>query len=462
MTINVADLKLIFKDLIKLATKEQVYADINFLEKKEMRIELDKINIDIQKTKDKGVKIRVWDGEKFFENGTSDLDKDKLTKLMLGLIRKAKENKNQQCKKDLILDHKKIKKDFIIEDKKLFDLKKLLEMLEKIKEKILKADKDIINSRVVLVKYEEEQLFVNPNRILFQQIPLYRLIIVAFVKTEDGNIRIVHESFADNHINVFDKQKNKFKLFIKKVKNIKKAKKLPGGKYQVILAPHPTGLLAHESFGHGMEADTMLRGRALASDWISKKIGRSFVNIVDYPNIKGKNGQFNFDHEGNITKKTYLVKKGIVNQPIADLYSKTHLNLPYSCNSRCESFDHKNYTRMSNTYFEHGNQTFNELLKKVKDGIFIKDTSGGMEDPKGWGVQIQGCFGQRIKNGKLVDEFYDGFAITGFLPNIIKNISGISKYFEIEGVGSCGKGHKEWIRVSEGGPYLLIDEVILG
>ena len=117
---------------------------------------------------------------------------------------------------------------------------------------------------------------------------------------------------------------------------------------------------------------------------------------------------------------------------------------------------------MSNTYFEAGDKSVEELIAGVKEGIFVTDSMGGMEDPKSWGVQIQGCFGQKIRNGKLVEEFYDGFSLTGFLPDIMKNIKGISSEVEIEGGGSCGKGHKEWVRVSEGGPYMQIDGVILG
>lgn len=283
-----------------------------------------------------------------------------------------------------------------------------------------------------------------------------------FVKCEDGIVRRAFKSFVSNSLAVFDKMEKNFETFKKRIENLKRAKILKGGKYEVILSPNLTGLLAHESFGHGMEADTMLKERALASDYLGKRIGSEKINIIDFPKIRGKNGSLFFDNEGNLARKTYLVKNGIINEPMADIYTKTIMNLKHSSNSRFESFDHKNYVRMSNTYFEAGNSSFLEMLKKVKDGIFVLNSSGGMEDPKGWGVQIQGNFGQRIVNGKLVNEFYDGFSLTGFLPDIIGNIKEISKEFEIEGSGFCGKGHKEWVRVAEGGPYLRIKEVILG
>jgi hypothetical protein len=47
---------------------------------------------------------------------------------------------------------------------------------------------------------------------------------------------------------------------------------------------------------------------------------------------------------------------------------------------------------------------------KSGDGIISFDGRGrGMEDPKGWGVQIQGNTAQRIKNGKLEENHGRGF-----------------------------------------------------
>ena len=449
-----------FSNLVKIAKKEGFYLDINLFNKSEIRINLDKTNTDINKDCDSGIKIRLWDGEKFLEEATSSKVFSNLKNLTNKLIETAK--KNQINKQELLIDKEIISKNFMKKEITDLKLEDKVSKLIKFRDDISNLSKNIVNTRTAFIEELEENIFVNEYKQLYQKIPLKIFVIVAFVNCKDAAIRTVYEAYCDNNYNVFEKAKNKFDKFKKTVDNIYNAKKLKGGKYQVILAPKLSGLLAHESFGHGMEADTMMKGRALASEWVGKKIGSENINIVDYAQVEGKNGEFNFDHEGNIAKKTYLVKNGIINEPMADIYSKTKLNLKNSCNSRFESFDHKNYNRMSNTYFEAGDENFEDLISKVKDGIFITSSGGGMEDPKGWGVQIQGNSGQRIKNGKLINEFYDGFALTGFLPTIIKNISGISKEFEMDGAGSCGKGHKEWVRVAEGGPYLLIDEVILG
>lgn len=462
---KINNLKETFLKIKEVGIQSEIYFDVNYILKSEKRISIDKVNVSINKDLEEGIKIRAWDGEKFIERATTSLDETELLREVKELFSIAKNNflENQNAKK-LDFEQEEIVKDFIIkakQDSKLVKLEDLTKKVEEMKEEVLKYE-NIVNVRALFLEELEENLFCNPKRLLFQSIPSCTLVKVAFVNCADSNTRMVYKSYVDNGLEVFDKEKSEIEEFKKNIKNIYTAKKLNGGKYKVVLSPMLTGLLAHESFGHGMEADTMMKDRALASKWQDKKIGSDMVSIVDYPAIEGKHGEFYFDHEGNLARKTYLVKNGVVNEPMADLYSKNKLGLANSSNARFESFDHKHYTRMSNTYFEPGESSIEELISNVEEGIFVYESHGGMEDPKGWGVQLQGCVGQVIKNGKLIDEFYDGFSLTGFLPDIMKNVEGVSKEFEIEGGGMCGKGHKEWVRVSEGGPYMLINGVILG
>jgi len=94
--------------------------------------------------------------------------------------------------------------------------------------------------------------------------------------------------------------------------------------------------------------------------------------------------------------------------------------------------------------------------------MYLHHSSSGMEDPKGWGVQIAGVLCERIKNGKLTGELFYESTISGYLPTLLNNIVGVGKEFQIQDdAGFCGKGHKEYVRVSSGGPHLSIKEVDL-
>ena len=44
--------------------------------------------------------------------------------------------------------------------------------------------------------------------------------------------------------------------------------------------------------------------------------------------------------------------------------------------------------------------------------------------------------------------------MTGYVPDLLGNISMLSGDREIFGTGGCGKGYKEWVKVTDGGPYL--------
>ncbi len=51
-----------------------------------------------------------------------------------------------------------------------------------------------------------------------------------------------------------------------------KAEIPPSGKIPIILDPDMSGLIAHESFGHGLEADQVLRDRSYLKDKLIRKV----------------------------------------------------------------------------------------------------------------------------------------------------------------------------------------------
>ena len=78
-----------------------------------------------------------------------------------------------------------------------------------------------------------------------------------------------------------------------------------------------------------------------------------------------------------------------------------------------------------------------------------------MEDPQGWGIQVTCRYGREIKHGRLTDRLFAPIVITGYVPDVLQTISAVGNDFALE-PGGCGKGHKELIRVSAGGPHLLM------
>ena len=46
--------------------------------------------------------------------------------------------------------------------------------------------------------------------------------------------------------------------------------------------------------------------------------------------------------------------------------------------------------------------------------------------------------------------------MTGYVPDVLGSVSMASTDRHIAGNGACGKGHKEWVKVADGGPYLKL------
>jgi TldD protein len=77
-----------------------------------------------------------------------------------------------------------------------------------------------------------------------------------------------------------------------------------------------------------------------------------------------------------------------------------------------------------------------------------------MEDPKNWGIQCMVSIPSEIKDGNLTGRLFSTCVLTGYVPDLLKSISMMSETVTLGGSGACGKGHKEWVKVSDGGPWI--------
>jgi TldD protein len=231
------------------------------------------------------------------------------------------------------------------------------------------------------------------------------------------------------------------------------AKPVPAGTYDVVCDPDVSGIVAHEAFGHGVETDMFLKDRARAAEYVGKRVGSDLVNVVDDPTWPAAYGTYFIDDEGVRATPTQIISDGIFQRGITDLYSATRLGIPRSANGRRESVQRKAYARMSNTFFTAGTSTREELLSSLDNGLFLCGALNGMEDPKGWGIQIWANYAREYRGGRPTGVIYSPIAMTGYLPELLADISMVSNEFELI-PATCGKGWKELVPVSSGGPHL--------
>jgi TldD protein len=166
-------------------------------------------------------------------------------------------------------------------------------------------------------------------------------------------------------------------------------------------------------------------------------------------------GTYLFDDEGTLGTNTLVLDKGILKSGISDLLSALKLNTQPTGNGRRESFERKAYARMTNTFFEGGNDSLDNMISSIKKGYMLEGYFSGMEDPKNWGIQCVIAKGREIINGKYTGKIISPVTLTGYVPDLLKSISMVSNTpLELSGTGACGKGHKEWVKTSTGGTYI--------
>ncbi len=161
-----------------------------------------------------------------------------------------------------------------------------------------------------------------------------------------------------------------------------------------------------------------------------------------------------FDDEGTLAGDVTEIDHGILRTGICDALSALRLGTQPTGNGKRENFEHKVYTRMTNTVFDSGDATLEEMIASVQRGYLLEGMESGMEDPKHWGIQCIIKKGREIRDGVLTGKVVAPIIMTGYVPDLLGGISMCSRDREIFGNGGCGKGYKEWVKVADGGPYL--------
>lgn len=226
------------------------------------------------------------------------------------------------------------------------------------------------------------------------------------------------------------------------------------GEYECVCDPDTTGMIVHEAFGHGVEMDMFVKDRALARHYVGKEVASPLVTMHDGAAVGNQTGSYFFDDEGTLAHDTIIIDKGILKTGISDIRSAEALGTVPTGNGRRESFERKAYTRMTNTFFEGGADSLEDMIASIKYGFLLESPSSGMEDPKNWGIQCMVSIAREIQDGKLTGKIFSPIVLTGYVPDLLKSITMMSPEVKLAGGGFCGKGYKEWVKVSDGGPYI--------
>lgn len=331
--------------------------------------------------------------------------------------------------------------------------------------------------------WEEEAIFLDRETNMSQTLYRQNITVIAMSGADRTYLTLGGLGGMET-VNVPDEELSRL---IADLKGLKAAGRLNPGKYRVLFGPVVSGVIAHEAFGHAQEADTCARGRSKA--WELHKtgelVGNEHATILNNPAVFENGGEayaawgsYFFDEEGWLAQEQVLLDRGRLMAPMTNLTSAIRLGIPRTANGKRESWANGVYTRQTNTYFSPGDKTLEELMRELGDGFLATHPAGGMEDPKGMGIQVGISYLQEVRGGKLTGRLFRGPAggdiqMTGYTPDVLNSIVAKSKVdaespdkdlarFPFNDPGGCGKYHKEIVFAGCGGPYMLLEGVTLG
>ncbi|MDW5562254.1 MAG: TldD/PmbA family protein [Methanomassiliicoccus sp.] len=227
--------------------------------------------------------------------------------------------------------------------------------------------------------------------------------------------------------------------------------KPPSGMVTCITDPEITGLLAHEVMGHASEADEIVKRRSFLTDQVGKVVANEQITMVDDGTLEGGYGSITFDDEGTPSSRTTIIEDGVYQGYMQNLETGAEMGVQSTGNGRAQDFGRRMWVRMTNTFFEAGEWTLEEMVEDIKFGILTDKFVNGMEDPVGGGFEAKAHRGFLIENGRVTRPLR-AITLTGKALDILKTTDAVGRKVGHD-AGQCGKGTEDYVPVSSGGPY---------
>jgi TldD protein len=448
-----------FMEKIVRILENTYYGDVRFDSDSSLGIGKNKSEENINTTSSVGLCIRAFSGNKWHYLGFNDIDERKILSETEKLVRRI----GNKPSKLIIRNPWKVDEEIKVkENPDNIDLEEKMGTVRGIFKKIMERKK-IVNASIGLGHARNETIFMNTEGSFLRQVlPFFRFIIVAVAregKKIDEDYYILAKQGGYELFKSLDMDE-KIQRVSDGAVELLKAKIVKGGRHDIIVDPDISGVIAHESFGHGCEADQVLRNRSYLAELKDKKIVSELITLHDNSSLKGERGYFVFDDEGIASSDTTIVKDGVLINFLHDRQSAAFMNSDVTGNARAQDFSRKVFVRMSNTYVEPGKWKHDELIEDTKEGFYLVEASTGMEDPLGGNLQIVTQKAREIKKGEL-GQLYKGVGISGKVLEFLNNVDAVTDDFQMRGSG-CGKGHEDYVSVSSGGPYMRVRQAIIG
>ena len=452
--------KPLFKALIGKLLEKYEYASLFAEDSYGKTYSVSKLGTNIQESDlntHRGFVIKVYDKGTFLEYSDNAIDEKRIDYIVktideriTHLYEKGEFNKYKAPEDETVSFDKSA--DMKIDPEEMGDAS-IVEYLTKINKGAAKLDERVINCTAMTAYKRMSHLFLSKNKDMTQKFMWTQATVAVYTKRDEEVKRYMKSASVLGGMEVLNILEEALPEVVKCAVELLDSEEITPGEYDCICTPETTGMIVHEAFGHGVEMDMFVKDRAEAKNTIGEMVASELVTMHDGNGID-QTATFFFDDEGTLASDTIIIDHGKLVTGMCDLQSGLALNTKPTGNGRRESYERKAYTRMTNTYFENGTDKLEDMIASIKYGFMLENPMSGMEDPKNWGIQMMVNVAREIKDGKFTGKIFSPIVMTGYVPTLLKSISMVSDEAHYNGSGYCGKGYKEWVKVSDGGAYI--------
>ncbi len=233
------------------------------------------------------------------------------------------------------------------------------------------------------------------------------------------------------------------------------------GEFMVVLDPAIASVFIHEAFGHLSEADHVYENPKLRDLLVlGDEIASPILTVADSAAEPALSGSYKYDDEGTPARKNYLIREGRLVGRLHSRETAGNMNEPPTGNARAITYRFPPIVRMTNTFIEAGEVTFQDLLADVDNGVYVVNWLGGQTAMEMFTFRAMEAF--VIRNGRL-EEPLRGVTLTGNVFETLKNIDAVADDFTWDpGGGGCGKGGQSPLAVGNGSPHIRVTKCVIG
>jgi len=226
----------------------------------------------------------------------------------------------------------------------------------------------------------------------------------------------------------------------------------PSGPMDLVIGGTQLALQVHESVGHPLELDRVLgteislAGGSFAQPHLLEegfRYGSEHVTLVADSLVPGGMGSLAYDDEGVPARRTVLVDRGIFKGYLSGREYAAEAGLGRSSGAmRADSWERPPLVRMVNVNLEPGEESFDELIGGVTDGIYVDTNRSWSIDDLRLNFHF-GCeAGYVIKDGRLTGDLVRDPGYTGITPTFWRACDGVANAdaWRLWGILFCGKG----------------------